>query len=144
MITVRRVTAVLLLLVLPAACNVIADPMTPACIPPPKAVPVPFAQVPSILLTSLSDRLGTVAEPGTSFNATDVASLWNVPFRRFNFFWTAGRRWVVATEHGGFGYNNPILVFDLGESQREAAFIAEKIASTDTACAIASDLIVVQ
>ncbi|MGX1317981.1 hypothetical protein AB7M17_001434 [Bradyrhizobium sp. USDA 377] len=141
MIAVRRVAVVLLLLFLPAAYNVMADAITPACMPPRQVVPVPFEHVPSVLLRSLSDRLGKVAEPGTSFNATDVAGFWDVPFRRFNFFWTAGRRWVIATEHGGFVYNNPILVFALGEDQRDAVFIAERIASPNTVCAVASDLI---
>jgi len=141
MITARRVAVVSLLLVLPAAYNVMADAITPACIPPGQAVPVPFEHVPSVLLRSLSDSLGKVAEPGTSFNVTDVVWFENVPFRRFNFFWTAGRRWVIATEHGGFAYNNPILVFELGEDQRAATLIAEKLASPDTVCAVASDLI---
>ncbi|MBR0786175.1 hypothetical protein [Bradyrhizobium iriomotense] len=141
MITARRLAVVLLLLVLPVAYNVMADAITPACIPPRQAAPVPFEHVPSVLLRSLNDRLGKIAEPGTSFNATDVVWLESLPFRRINFFWTAGRRWVIATEHGGFVYNNPILVFDLGEDQRAATFIAEKIASPDTVCAAASDLI---
>lgn len=79
MIAAMRAAVLLLLLVLPAAYNVMADAITPACMPPRDAVPVPFEHVPSVLLRPLSDRFGKVAEPGTSFNRTDVVWFESVP-----------------------------------------------------------------
>jgi hypothetical protein len=140
MITARRVAVVSLLLVMLRVAYVMANP-TPACMPPSQAVPVPFEHVPTILLRSLKERLGEIAAPGESFNATDVVWFDNVPGRRFLFFWTADRRWVIATERGGFSLYNPIFLYELGGDERKADLIAEKDASANTACEVASDLI---
>lgn len=140
MITAKRVAAVLLLLVLPVAYHV-TDVIAPACMPPRQANPVLPEHVPSILLRSLRERLGAIALPRESFNATDVAWFENTSNRRFMFFWKADRRWIVATEQGGFAYNNPIFLYELGEDERRADLIAEKVASPSTSCAVASDLI---
>ena len=139
MITARRMAVASLLVIAPAV-YVMADP-TPACMPPQQAVPVPLEHVPAILLRSLRERLGQIALPGESFNATDVFWFEPVANRRFIFFWTAGRRWIIATEQGGFFYNNPIFLYELGENERKADLIAEKVVSPDTACAVASGLI---
>lgn len=141
MITARRVAIVLVLLILPSAYNVIADATTPACMPPRQAIPVPFEHVPSVLLWSLRERLGEIAAPGASFNATDVVWFENVPQRRFMFFWTAGRRWVIATERGGFFHYTPIFLYQLGDDERKADLITERDASSNTACAVALELI---
>lgn len=67
----------------------------------------------------------------------------DVPQRRFMFFWTAGRRWVIATERGGFSYYHPVFLYELGQGERTADLIAEKNASSGTVCAVTSDLIAV-
>ena len=140
MITARRTAVATLLLIMPSVVYVMANP-APACLPSRQAVPVPFEHVPSILLSSLRDRLGEIAAPGASFNATDVVWFENAPQRRFMFFWTAGRRWVIATERGGFSHYNPIFLYELGDNERKADLITEKDASSNTACAVALELI---
>ena len=139
MITARRMAVISVLLLL-AFIYATADP-APACMPRRQVVPVPFEHVPSILLQSLKERLGEIAAPGASFNATDTFWFENVPNRRFIFFWTAGRLWVVAAEQGGFAYNNPIFLYDLGDDEGKADLIAEKVAFPSTACVVASNLI---
>jgi hypothetical protein len=140
MITARRVAVASLLLVMWRVAHVVASP-APACMPPPQAAPIPFEHVPPVLLRSFKERLGEISAPGGSFNATDVVWFESVPQRRFMFFWTVGRRWLIATERGGFAYSNPIFLYDLGNDERKADLIAEKDASSDTACAVALDLI---
>lgn len=143
MTAAKRLAVASLLLVLPAACDVVrvmADP-TPACMPPQKAVPVPLEHVPPPLLRSLAERLGRIARPRESFNITDVAWSGTEPSRRFMFFWTTGGRWVIATEQGGFAYHNPIFLYELSEDERKADPIAEKDASSNSVCVVASDLI---
>ena len=47
--------------------------------------------------------------------------------RRFAFFWKADNKWIVATEHGGFAYNNPIFRYDLGGDDQKAVLTAQAI-----------------
>ena len=56
-------------------------------------------------------------------------------------FWKADDKWIVATEHGGFAYNNPIFLYDLGGNEQKAVLTAQAIASPNTLCAVASGLI---
>ena len=106
MITVRRVVIASAILAL-FAIYVIAD-AAPSCTPPPGMVSVPLKQVPSILLQTIIDDVGEIAPPMGRFDRTDVMMVGLN--RRFAFFWKADDKWIVATEHGGFAYNNPIFV----------------------------------
>jgi hypothetical protein len=60
--------------------------------------------------------------------------------RRFAFFWKADNKWIVATEHGGLAYNNPVFLYHLGEDGRKAVLMVQKIASPKTVCTVASGL----
>jgi hypothetical protein len=65
--------------------------------------------LPSSLRQSLRASFGEIALPGQAFLATDVGT--GGPDRRFIFVWRTGDRWLVATEHGGIGYNDPIMLY---------------------------------
>ena len=136
MITVRRVAIASAILVL-FAIYVIAD-AAPSCTPPPGMASVPLEQAPSVLLQTLIDDLGEIAPPMGRFDRTDVFMFGRN--RSFAFFWKADDRWVVATEHGGFAYNNPVFLYHLGEDGRKAVLMAQKIAFPKAVCAVASDL----
>jgi hypothetical protein len=137
MITVRRVAIASAILAL-FAIYAIAD-AAPSCTPPPGTVSVPLKQVPSILLQTIIDNVGEIAPPMGRFDRTDVVMVGRN--RRFAFFWKADNKWIVATEHGGFAYNNPIFLYDLGEDEQKAVLTAQAIAAPNTPCAVASDLI---
>jgi hypothetical protein len=136
MITVRRVAIASVMLAL-FAIHAIANAV-PSCTPPATVVSVPLTQVPPILLQTLTDSVGEIAPPGGRFDRTDVVMVGRN--RRFAFFWKADDKWIVATEHGGFGYSNPIFLYHLGEGERKAALMEQKIAFPNTLCAVASDL----
>jgi hypothetical protein len=136
MITVRRVAIASVMLAL-FAVHAIGNAV-PSCAPPPGVVPVPLAQVPPILLQTLIDSVGEIAPPGASFDRTDVVMFGRN--RRLAFFWKADSKWIVATEHGGFGYNNPIFLYHLDEGERKAVLMVQKITFPNTLCAVASEL----
>jgi hypothetical protein len=120
------------------AIHVIAD-AAPSCTPPPGTVSVPLKQVPSILLQAIIDNVGEIAPPMGRFDRTDVIMFGRN--RRLAFFWKADNKWIVATERGGFAYNNPIFLYDLGGNEQKAVLAVQAITSPNTLCAVASDLI---
>jgi hypothetical protein len=136
MITVQRVAIASAILALFAIC-VIAD-AAPSCTPPQGMVSVPLKQVPSIVLQTIMDDVGEIAAPMGRFDRTDVMMVGRN--RRFAFFWKAANKWIVATEHGGFSCSNPIFLYHLGEDERSAVLMAQKIAFPNTVCTVASDL----
>ena len=105
---------------------------------------MPFGRVPPILIQALRDYVGDrdyvgeIVAPGEKFDTTDVMRTGRS--RRFAFFWSTGDRWVVATEHGGFVYNDPIFVYHLGKDDRNATLVKHQIAFPTTLCAVASNL----
>jgi len=96
---------------------------------------------PPALLWALTRDLGEYSPPGGHFDATDVVVTGRS--RRLIFIWNAGRRWVVATEHGGIGYNNPILAYDLNKDDEFATLVATRIAFPKSVCSTATGLLAV-
>jgi hypothetical protein len=90
-------------------------------------------------LLALKRDVGELVAPGERFDATDVVMTGKN--RRLIFIWNVGRRWIVATEHGGYGYNNPIFAFDLSQDGRDAALVAEWIAFPRNVCSTALTLL---
>ena len=88
---------------------------------------------------ALTERIGEVVPAGAKFDATDLVMIGKN--RRLIFIWNMGRRWVVATERGGIGYNDPIFAFDLSDDGRKATFVQERVAFPETVCATASSLL---
>jgi hypothetical protein len=131
--------AIASLLVAALVTSAYAD-FIPPCAVPDGVTSVLIEHVPPALMQTLKERIGEIVLPNDKFDATDVRVTGRN--RRFIFVWNAGKRWVVATEHGGRGYNDPIFAYDLGEDGRSADLIREGIALFPaTVCAVASDLI---
>jgi hypothetical protein len=101
------------------------------------SVPIPEG-VPSVLQSALRSSLGDIALPGEKFDATDIVQTGRR--RRFLFAWNLGNRWIVATEHGGRGYNNPIFAYDIGDDGKTASLVETRIANPWTVCVTASKL----
>jgi hypothetical protein len=122
-------------LISPARADVI-----PAC-ELPKGVVSTSGQneAPPAVLRALEEHVGKIVPPGAKFDATDVVVTGQN--RRMIFVWNVGRRWVVATEHGGRGYNDPIFAYDLDQDGLSAALVQERIAFPGTVCATASSLL---
>ncbi len=116
----------------------------PAC-PEPSGVQIRSFpdQIPEPLMKALTDSYGVFARPGDQFNATD-AHLPGEPIRstrRIIFVWAQGVRWIVATEHGGNGYNDPIFVYELDTQNSKAALVKEALAFPPTVCNTAKKLV---
>lgn len=141
MIVARRsvVAAIVSLILASSVCLAKAD-YIPPCTPPQGVVSVPLERVPPALMQALRNNVGEIVGPGEKFDATDV--VWTGRSRRFIFVWSAGKRWIVATEHGGLGYNDPVFVYHLGEDERSAVLMAQEIAFPNNVCAVASGLTV--
>ena len=112
----------------------------PPCVLPEGVVSVPLESVPPALTQALREQFGEIVAPGEKFDATDIIIVRKN--RRFIFFWNIGKKWIVATEHGGLGYNDPIFVYQLGEGDRAAVLTKREIAFPNTVCAVASSLLV--
>lgn len=91
-------------------------------------------------MRALTAHVGIIVMPNERFDTTDVVMTEPVRNRRFSFIWNVGSRWVVATEHGGFRYNNPIFVYDLSQDGLTATLIREQVAFPNSVCRMASDL----
>ena len=117
-----------------------ADYIAP-CSPPDSNIHVvPFPSgMPAYLLKELVEHVGDIASPDDRFDSTDVRITGRN--RRVIFVWTRGVRYVVATEHGGIGYNDPILVYEVDPQNRRARLISEKIAFPTTVCETSKGLI---
>ena len=97
---------------------------------------------PAALARALTKRVGKVVPVGTPFDSTDVIEIGKN--RRLIFIWNRGTRWVVATEHGGLGYNDPVFAFEIDKTDEDrVSFVREEIAFPDTVCSTASSLMVI-
>jgi hypothetical protein len=102
----------------------------PPC-PPPKGV-INIA-LPDGLPAALRQVMGDIVSPGMPFDATDIVTTGHR--RRYIFVWNIGSRWIVATEQGGRGYNDPIFLYDAGKDGTAAVLLKRKIAFPPTVCA---------
>jgi hypothetical protein len=90
---------------------------------------------------ALKERVGEVVPVGASFDSTDLVRIGKS--RRLVFIWNRGTRWVIATEHGGLGYNDPVFAFEFTEGSDRATFVREELAFPNTICSTASSLLVI-
>jgi hypothetical protein len=95
--------------------------------------------MPVALRDTVKQRLGELVRPNSPFDATDVVKTGHN--RRLIFIWARGYRWVVATEHGGRGYNDPIFGYEVSPNGQQATLIAERIAFPDSVCLTAEELL---
>src|SRR5690242_8845704 len=90
--------------------------------------------IPIGLRNTIKDKFGEIVPPGGKFDSTDLVETGKS--RRAIFVWVRDRRWVIATEHGGRGYNDPVYAFDVIADGSQATLVAEEIAFPDSLCAI--------
>jgi hypothetical protein len=97
---------------------------------------------PPALAQALKERLGEVVPVGAPFDSADVIRIGKN--RRLIFIWNRGTRWVVATEHGGLGYNDPVFAFEVDQNNGDkVSLVREETAFPDTVCSTASSLLVI-
>ena len=96
---------------------------------------------PLSLVQALTERVGEVVPVGAPFDSTDIIEI--EKNRRLIFIWNRGTRWVVATEHGGRGYNNPVFAFEIDHHDNKVSLVREEVAFPDTVCSTASSLLVI-
>ena len=88
---------------------------------------------------ALQEKFGDIVLPGQQFDATDIVMTGKN--RRFIFVWNSGAKWLVATEHGGRGYNDPIYLFNVGDDGKSASLVATQITYPGGVCSVAFSLI---
>jgi hypothetical protein len=98
-----------------------------------------LSEAPSALQRALRSDVGDIVEPGEMFDSTDVVTTGQSC--RLNFVWNVCRRWVVATEHGGVAYNDPIFVYDLSADGQNAVLVESRTAFLPSVCSMAVCLI---
>lgn len=113
--------------------SALADHIPPCAAPKGVAVYGSVKTLPPVLAKTLQDQLGYLAEPNEAFDATDVARTGH--FNRLIFVWNRGNIWLVAREHGGIAYNDPIQTFTLENGR--AKLVAERSALPNTVCSVA-------
>ena len=129
-----------------AACLIAAAParaaVVAACPAPSGVMEMAFADIPAGVRKALMEKTGDIAPPGQPFNVTDVVQGGKpLPFSRGIFVWNRGTRWVVATEHGGIAYSDPVYAFGVAANGKGIHLIAEKTAAPRTVCATAKILL---
>ena len=82
--------------------------------------------MPAALRDAVKQKLGYLVPPKAPFDATDVVMTGHN--RRLIFIWVRGDTWVIATEHGGRGYNDPILAYTVDPKTQLVKLVAERIA----------------
>jgi hypothetical protein len=95
--------------------------------------------MPAALREAIKKKLGYFVPPNSPFDATDVVMTGHN--RRLIFIWVRGTRWVIATERGGRGYNDPILAYEVTPNRLQAKFVAERVAFPDSVCLTAAELL---
>jgi hypothetical protein len=128
-----------------AAAGAARADVIPACAVPTGATLIGFDQLPMAVRKALAKQTGPMAQPGQPFNASDVIDDKKpLPQWRGIFVWSRGTRWVVATEHGGRGYSDPVFLFDATANGKRVALTTSKTANPTTVCAMAQDLLSTQ
>jgi len=95
--------------------------------------------MPVALRDAVKQKLGELVPPNSPFDATDVVTTGHN--RRLIFIWARGNRWVVATEHGGRGYSDPIFAYEVSPNGQQAKLIAERTTVPNSVCLAAEELL---
>jgi hypothetical protein len=98
--------------------------------------------MPASLRRAVREKLGPVVSPTLPFDGTDVVVTGHN--RRLIFIGSRDDRWVIATEHGGRGYNDPIFAYAVSSDGLKATLLAERTAYPDTVCSAAEELLNLQ
>jgi hypothetical protein len=98
--------------------------------------------LPPAVLTAIKAKAPDIVDVGERFDATDF-----IVYRhshRFMFAWSTGTRWVVAVEHGGYVYNNPIWVLQKSPPLSTTVVLSETISDPKSVCSTAKRLVATQ
>jgi hypothetical protein len=107
----------------------------PPCTPPNNvSSTTSLNEVPAALRQALKQQVGDIVAPDEKFDATDVVITGRN--RRLIFIWNVGKRWIVATEHGGRVYNRPIFAYDLSQDGQSATLVQEGVGGCGTALSL--------
>ena len=104
-----------------------ADAIAP-CAPPPGVTAV---AIPDGVPDAIMAQLGQIALPGQRFDASDVVM--TGVNRRYIFVWHRGDHWIVATERGGRGYNDPVMEYALSPGGT-ATLVTRTLSAPSTVC----------
>ena len=116
--------------------------VTPCHVPAEAKLVSDFDGMPPTLRAAIKNKVGDIVSPNEPFEATDVVVPGHTRHnRRLLFAWVLGDRWVVATEHGGIGYNNPILAFNVNGDPPRAILVSEQISFPKSVCSTAEQLL---
>jgi hypothetical protein len=100
------------------------------------SVPIPEG-MPESLRANIETN-GPIAKPNEGFDATDIVS--THVLRRYIFVWQRANQWLVATEHGGRGYNDPIYVYERASDGQSVRLMDTEIQFPETICSGATNL----
>ena len=140
--TIRALSLFATLLTATCSSCYTPDKVPPCTIPPGVTSTTLETGAPPALVQALKDHIGEMAAPGARYDIGDVHGFFSTGLdRRLIFVWHLGNRWIVATEHGGIGYNDPIFAYDLSPDGRTASLMREQIAGPDTVCSTASSML---
>ena len=114
-----------------------ADDIPPCQAPQGVSVAALPGGLPPVLKKDLADRFGQIVLPNEKFDSTDIRITGHS--RRFIFAWSIGAVWIVATEHGGVGYNDPIFRYEVGTET--ATLVQTLISFPNAVCAAATGLV---
>lgn len=134
--------AMAIVFVTTVATRVSGDVIPPCPVPNGVSATSRFEDAPPSLVRALTERVGEVVPAGAKFDATDI--VWVGKNRRLIFIWNLGNRWVVATERGGVGYNNPIFAFDVSQDGLRVTFVQERVVFPNSVCSTASGLLAIE
>jgi hypothetical protein len=102
-----------------------ADTIPPCTSPNNVSLTTSLNEAPAALRQALKRNVGDIVAPGEKFDTTDVVVTGRS--RRLIFIWNLGKRWIVATEHGGRVYNRPIFAYDLSHDGQSATLVQEGV-----------------
>lgn len=129
------------------SCAVCAAPVVAYSAGQPITCPAPVGaqmtlqlrHAPLPIRESLQKLAPDIVPVGKPFDATDVIVTGHS--RRLLFIWRSNDRWIIATEHGGRGYNDPVFAFDMKFGSATATLVESRVAVPHNVCQIAEGLI---
>jgi hypothetical protein len=100
---------------------------------------VSLKHLPQPVRDALLATVKDIVDAGQPFDSTDVVR-YGAHFDRFAFSWNIGSDWIIATEHGGFAYNNPVYVIRWTRPGNTANISGKQVAFPRTVCDAALQL----
>jgi hypothetical protein len=96
-------------------------------------------KLPAPVREALQAKVQGIVDSTQPFDATDVVQH-GARFNRFAFAWTHDNQWIIATEHGGFVYSNPVYIINWKLGEPTAQVSAQEIAFRGDLCETVNSL----